>query len=117
MCQKILAYNKNVYLISCLSQLCKVVVIGDFMSPEEIYQALKNRSLNVAMIAESLGVSNQAVSSVIKKGKNSQRIAKAISIAIDKPLDQVFPHYIENQQKKAVRAEKITQLKRKFAQI
>ncbi|MGC6345437.1 hypothetical protein ACMXY9_11830, partial [Pasteurella multocida] len=27
------------------------------MSPEEIYQALKNRSLNVAMIAESLGVS------------------------------------------------------------
>ncbi|ARU65461.1 DNA-binding protein [Histophilus somni] len=87
------------------------------MSPNEIYQALTNRNLNVAMIAESLGVSNQAVSVVIKQGKNSQRIAKAISLAIEKPLDQVFPHYAQNQQKKALREEKISQLRKKFAQI
>lgn len=39
------------------------------MSPNEIYQALTNRNLNVAMIAGSLGVSNQAVSVVIELEK------------------------------------------------
>ncbi|OOF65190.1 DNA-binding protein [Rodentibacter pneumotropicus] len=87
------------------------------MTPNDIYQALKNRNLNVAMIAESLGVSNQAVSNVIKQGKNSQRIAKAISIAIDQPLDHVFPYYAKSQHKKIVRAEKVLQLRQQFAQI
>ncbi|EFA28908.1 MULTISPECIES: hypothetical protein [Haemophilus] len=87
------------------------------MSPNEIYQALKIKNLNVAMIAESLGVSNQAVSTVIKQGKSSQRIAKAICLAIEKPLDQVFPHYAKHQQKKVLRAEKVSQLRRQFSQM
>lgn len=74
-------------------------------------------SLNASMIAEALGVSVQAVSNAIKQGKSSQRIAKAIAIAIDQPLEKVFPHYAQKQQKRAFRHNQINQLKDQFAQM
>ena len=64
------------------------------------------------MIAEALGVSSQAVSNAIKQGKSSQRIAKAIALAIDEPLETVFPHYAQKQQKQIFRHKKVNQLKK-----
>lgn len=87
------------------------------MNPDEIYQALKCKNLNIPIIAESLGVSTQAVSIVIKQGKGSERIAKAISIAIEKPVEEVFSHYAKAKQKQKIRTEKIILLKERFSQI
>ncbi|MGX2951319.1 DNA-binding protein [Ursidibacter sp. B-7004-1] len=87
------------------------------MNQQEIYQSLKSKNLNASMIAEALGVSVQAVSNAIKQGKSSQRIAKAIAIAIDQPLEKVFPHYAQKQQKQAFRHNQINQLKDQFAQM
>ena len=85
------------------------------MNQKEIYQALKRKNLNVSMIAEALGVSSQAVSSAIKQGKSSQRIAKAI--AIDEPLEKVFPHYAKKEQKQVFRSNQIAHLKNQFSQM
>ncbi|MDE3932894.1 DNA-binding protein [Glaesserella parasuis] len=89
------------------------------MNQKEIYQALKRRNLNASMIAEALGVSSQAVSSAIKQGKSSQRIAKAIAIAIaiDEPLEKVFPHYAKKEQKQVFRSNQIAHLKNQFSQM
>ena len=87
------------------------------MNPKEIYQALKDKNLNASMIAEALGVSSQAVSNAIKQGKSSQRIAKAIALAIDEPLETVFPHYAQKQQNQIFRHKKVNQLKSQFSHI
>ncbi|MDE3963699.1 DNA-binding protein [Glaesserella parasuis] len=89
------------------------------MNQKEIYQALKSKNLNASMIAEALGVSSQAVSSAIKQGKSSQRIAKAIAIAIaiDEPLEKVFPHYAKKEQKQVFRNNQIARLKNQFSQM
>lgn len=87
------------------------------MDQEEIYQALKSKGLNTSILAEALDVSIQAVSSAIKKGKGSQRIANAISIAIDKPLEQVFPYYARKQEKQEIRQNRVHQLKSQFSKI
>ncbi|OOH87934.1 DNA-binding protein [Pasteurellaceae bacterium 15-036681] len=87
------------------------------MDQKEIYQALKNKDLNAAMIAEALEVSTQAVSNAIKQGKGSKRIAKAVAIAIDRPLEQVFPHYAQKQQKQVIRNAQVNQLRTRFSQI
>ncbi|MCT8765963.1 HTH domain-containing protein [Glaesserella parasuis] len=89
------------------------------MNQKEIYQALKRKNLNASMIAEALGVSSQAVSSAIKQGKSSQRIAKAIAIAIaiDEPLEKVFPHYAKKEQKQVFRNNQIARLKNQFSQM
>ncbi|TYA51663.1 DNA-binding protein [Aggregatibacter actinomycetemcomitans] len=65
----------------------------------------------------SVGVSYQAVSNAIKHGKSSQRIAKAIALAIDQPLETVFPHYAQKKQKQIFRKKKVNQLKSQFSQI
>ncbi|MDE3944874.1 DNA-binding protein, partial [Glaesserella parasuis] len=77
------------------------------------------KNLNASMIAEALGVSSQAVSSAIKQGKSSQRIAKAIAIAIaiDEPLEKVFPHYAKKEQKQVFRSNQIAHLKNQFSQM
>lgn len=87
------------------------------MNQKEIYQALKRKNLNASMIAEALGVSSQAVSNAIKQGKSSQRIAKAIAIAIDEPLEKVFPHYAEKQQRQAFRNNQVIHLKNQFSKM
>ena len=87
------------------------------MNQKEIYQALKRKNLNASMVAEALGVSSQAVSNAIKRGKSSQRIAKAIAIAIDEPLEKVFPHYAQKEQKQEFRNNQITYLKNQFSQM
>ncbi|QOF67310.1 DNA-binding protein [Actinobacillus sp. GY-402] len=87
------------------------------MIQERIFQALKNRGLNVSMLAEALNVSNQAVFNVIKQGKGSKRIATAIAIAIDTPLDKAFPYYSKIQHDRVMRDNKIDRLKSQFAQI
>lgn len=87
------------------------------MIQDKIFQALKNKGLSVSILAEALNVSNQAVFNVIKTGKGSKRIAMAIAVAIESPLEQIFPYYSKIQQDKLNRFNKVNQLKNKFAQI
>lgn len=87
------------------------------MNPSEIYQELQKRNLNIAMIAEALGVSSQAVYSVVRKGESSRRIAQAVAVAIDCPLEKVFPYYARRAQSKTGRAEKVAELKQRFSEL
>ncbi|QGM80695.1 DNA-binding protein [Otariodibacter oris] len=86
------------------------------MDQKEIYQALKDKGLNAVILAKALDVSVQAISSTIKKGKGSLRIANAISIAIDKPIEKTFPYYEEKQLQQQARKQQIEQLKTKLSQ-
>lgn len=67
------------------------------MNAQEIYRELKNKGTSARMIAEALGVTNQSVSDVIRRGRGSKRIAKSIALVLEKPLEQVFPHYMPKQ--------------------
>lgn len=87
------------------------------MDQDEIYQALKSKGLSTSILADALDVSVPAIFNVIKKGRGSQRIANAISIAINKPLEQVFPYYAEKSGKQEARQEQVNQLKSRFAEI
>lgn len=87
------------------------------MDQDEIYQALKSKGLTTSILADALDVSVPAIFNVIKKGKGSQRIASAISIAINKPLEQVFPYYAKKLEKQETRQEQVNQLKSRFVQI
>ncbi|AAP95436.1 DNA-binding protein [[Haemophilus] ducreyi] len=87
------------------------------MNQQEIYQALKNKNLNASIIAEALGVSSQAVSNAIKQGKSSERIAKAIAIAIEQPLEKVFPHYAHKHQQRVFRKKQVRELQSQFSQM
>lgn len=67
------------------------------MEASEIYAELREKGVSARMIAEVLGVANQSVSDVIRNGRGSRRIAEAVSTVLEKPLEQVFPHYLPKQ--------------------
>ena len=71
------------------------------MNSEKIYQELNKRGYNASIIAEAINVLPQSVAVVIRTGKGSKRIATAISAAMDKKLEDVFPFYREKANKKA----------------
>ena len=66
------------------------------MESHQIYSALNEKGLSARMIAAVLGVTNQAVSDVIRMGRGSRRIAEAIAKIIDRELIEVFPYYDKN---------------------
>lgn len=57
----------------------------------EIYKRRLADGLTITQIANSLGVSKQAVSIVIERRQTSRRIAQAVADAIGRPLHEVFP--------------------------
>ena len=63
------------------------------MTPIQIKQAIAARSLNLALIAASLGVSAAAVGMTINRRITSVPIARAIARAIDTDFLTVFPDY------------------------
>lgn len=69
------------------------------MNSEKIYQELNKRGYNASIIAEAINVLPQSVAVVIRTGKGSKRIATAISAAMDKKLEDVFPFYREKTEK------------------
>ena len=83
------------------------------MNSEKIYQELNKRGYNASIIAEAINVLPQSVAVVIRTGKGSKRIATAISAAMDKKLEDVFPFYREKANKKAHRQQRATSLIRK----
>ena len=78
------------------------------MNSEKIYQELNKRGYNASIIAEAINVLPQSVAVVIRTGKGSKRIAIAISAAMDKKLEDVFPFYREKANKKAHRQQRAT---------
>ena len=87
------------------------------MNPEEIYQALNKINLSASHIAEALGVRPQTVSSVIREGKGSKRVAKAVAISLEVSIEQVFPFYAEKRNKKEKKQNDINRLKDKFSSL
>lgn len=76
------------------------------MNAKEIYQALKQQGYNATTIAEALGVRPQSVATVIRGGRGSKRIAKAVAVASDVAFETMFPFY---QEKKALQKKKSEQ--------
>lgn len=87
------------------------------MKADEIYQALKLRGYNASTVAEALGVRPQSVAGVIRDGRGSKRIAKAIAIASDCPFETMFPFYHEQNAKKVKRTKKIDDLKARLEAV
>lgn len=87
------------------------------MNSEKIYQELNKRGYNASIIAEAINVLPQSVAVVIRTGKGSKRIATAISSAMDKKLEDVFPFYREKANKKAHRQQRATSLKEKISRL
>lgn len=61
------------------------------MDSRNILEALQAKGINFSIVAEAIGVSTNMVSSVASRKATSRRVAKAISKAIDLPIEQVFP--------------------------
>lgn len=60
------------------------------MHPADIKSELAKKDFTAAIIADELGVSRTAVSSVISGRSKSARIAKRIAEIIGKPIDEIW---------------------------
>ena len=85
------------------------------MNSDDIYQALKDKGHNATTIAEALDVRPQSVAGVIRDGRGSKKIAKAIAVAGNCDFETMFPFYKEQRERKQKRANKISQLKNELA--
>lgn len=63
------------------------------MKPAKIRYLLDIKNTTQNEIAKVAEVEPSLVSRVINGSKTSKRVAKAISSAVGKPLDEVFPRY------------------------
>ncbi|MCU7842163.1 MAG: helix-turn-helix domain-containing protein [Candidatus Thiodiazotropha sp. (ex Troendleina suluensis)] len=61
------------------------------MNGDQILHLLKAIGLNFTDIAQALGVTPQHVGQVAHRKGDSIRIAKALSIALNRPVEEVFP--------------------------
>ena len=61
------------------------------MDYETIKTELRKAGYSLSMIADALGCSPVNVQQVCKRDTKSQRVAKAVSTALDKPVSEVFP--------------------------
>ncbi|MES9925967.1 MAG: hypothetical protein ABW152_17950 [Candidatus Thiodiazotropha endolucinida] len=61
------------------------------MNSEQILQQLNAHGLSFTDIAKALKVSPAAVSMVARRRGDSNRIAKALSIALNKSVEETFP--------------------------
>ncbi|MEW8049282.1 MAG: helix-turn-helix domain-containing protein [Candidatus Thiodiazotropha sp.] len=61
------------------------------MNGSQILQELKSYGITFTDIANALGVRASTVSLVANRKSDSKRIAKAFSIALNKPVEDIFP--------------------------
>jgi len=75
------------------------------MSPQEraayIKDELRKQNIRQYTIARALGVSDPAVNRCINGNRSSGRIARAISEAIGKPFEDLFPEIADREAKRA----------------
>ena len=71
------------------------------MTPLEIQFELKKRNITQRAIAEELGVTDNHVSSVIRKLRTSERVMRAIAGKIGRHHWEVFPEHYLNSNRKA----------------
>lgn len=69
------------------------------MNAQQIKEALHNKQTNCSVIAEACDVSATQVSRVINRKTISFKVAKAICVALGKPMTVVFPDVDNYQQK------------------
>ena len=63
------------------------------MIPSEIQKRLKDHNLTQRAVAKKIGVSEVAVSDVVKGRRISDRIMRAVADAISDDVRLVFPEY------------------------
>jgi predicted transcriptional regulator len=61
------------------------------MTPNKIKSMLVERGISISSIAKNLGVSQPTVSQTIKGTTVSFRVREAISNAIGKPIEKLWP--------------------------
>ncbi|MBL3601605.1 MAG: DNA-binding protein [gamma proteobacterium endosymbiont of Lamellibrachia anaximandri] len=61
------------------------------MNGDQILQELNQLDLSYADIAKAMNISRVTVSLVANRKGHSRRIARALAIALDKPVEEVFP--------------------------
>lgn len=61
------------------------------MNYKQIHKALKDRGLSWTAVGEALGCSYQHVMNVAARRADSERVAKSISVLIEKDVSEVFP--------------------------
>lgn len=61
------------------------------MNGSDIRQLMKNKCIKVNDIARMLNVSHVAVSNVIHGKNKSARISEAVSMAVGKPVSELWP--------------------------
>ena len=70
------------------------------LNSEEIKKALNDNGMSFRRIAKALKTSTTAVSTTASRKTTSKRLATAICLAINKPIEQVFsdkPEYFKKQ--------------------
>lgn len=66
------------------------------MTFEEIQEALKNKDILFSDIAEACEVTRPHVSLIAKGNSTSHKVAQAICLALDMPINQVFGTKYDN---------------------
>lgn len=61
------------------------------MNYETIKTELTNKGYSMSMIAAALDCSPVNVQQVCKGMNNSYRVAKAVSVVLEKPIEEIFP--------------------------
>ena len=80
------------------------------MNGREILQALKQKQLNFALLANACNTSISHISNVANRTTVSKHIATNIARAVGKPISEVFPEYVEREAAKRRRADKVKEL-------
>lgn len=61
------------------------------MKYKQIHKALKDKGLSWAAVGKALGCSYQHVMNVSARRADSERVAKAVALLIEKDVSEVFP--------------------------
>jgi len=69
------------------------------LNNEQIKKALQEQGMSIGLVAKAIGVTTPTVSATIARKGTSKKCAKAICLAINKPIEDVFsdqPKYFKD---------------------
>jgi hypothetical protein len=85
------------------------------MNYEEIKSALDERGYNVSAAAEVLGKSRTMLTLVAQRKETSRKVAVALAVLIDRPIEEVFPDVpAYHEDPKAERKRKVAEGRKKL---
>lgn len=84
------------------------------MTADEIKKALNERGYSLAMLGRASDINPARFSTVIHRHESSRRVAGLVAKALDKPLTEVFPEYLQQEQARSLRLNKLNELKQRL---